>query len=75
MPNRPSQGRKKSQALAALCPKPEWFTDHMPAHGSKDAAMQVQGKFIIEDAELAGMSKSKRGASKAFLTRRVSSRG
>ena len=63
------QGRQKSLALAALCSNPDWFTDHMPAHGSKDAAMQIKGKLIIEDSELAAMSKSKRSASKAFLTR------
>jgi predicted P-loop ATPase len=66
-----AQGRQKSTALRCLCPDETWFTDYMPNHASKDAAMQCKGAWIIEDAELKATKASRREASKSFQTRRV----
>lgn len=61
-----AQGIGKSKALAGLCG--EWFTDHLPNLQDKDARLQINGKWIIEIAELAGFSKSETNKVKAFLS-------
>jgi predicted P-loop ATPase len=61
------QGSKKSTALKTLCG--EWFTDEIADFGSKDAAMQVRGAWIIELAELDSISKAAVGKVKAFMSR------
>lgn len=63
------QGIRKSSALRALG-KP-WFTDRLSDLGSKDAAMETKGVWIIEIAELDTMSRSEVGTVKAFMTRTV----
>ena len=65
------QGRQKSKALRSLCPDVTWFTDYIPNHANKDAAMQCKGAWIIEDAELRATKTSQQDASKSFQTRRV----
>ena len=62
------QGLKKSTAIKALAGE-DWFTDEIAEFGSKDAAMQIRGVWIVEIAELDAMSKSEATRVKAFLTR------
>ena len=47
----------------------DWFTDELPDLGSKDAAMHMQGVWIIEIAELDAIGKAEVSRIKAFLTR------
>ncbi len=62
------QGLKKSTAFKTLCGA-DWFTDELAEVGSKDAAMQLQGAWVVEMAELDALSKAEAGRIKAFLTR------
>lgn len=62
------QGFKKSSALKALA-SPAWFTDELADLGSKDAALQLQGAWVVELAELDGLSRAEVARIKAFLTR------
>ena len=62
------QGAKKSSALKALAGA-EWFTDELAEIGSKDAAQQMRGIWIIEIAELDAISRAEVSRIKAFLTR------
>jgi putative DNA primase/helicase len=64
-----TQGTGKSRAARALARKPEWFTDDMPDIHSKDAALQLCGRWIIELAELAALRRSEIEGMKAFITR------
>lgn len=66
------QGFEKSSALAALCPNPDWFNDDMPLDvDSKVLIEKTSGKWIIEAAELSGLSKAKVEHLKANLSRQV----
>ena len=62
------QGGRKSTALKILAGE-DWSTDELPDLGSKDAAMHMQGVWIIEIAELdllaAPRSAASRGSSPA----------
>lgn len=60
------QGLKKSQALATLAGK--WFTDHIPDLGSKDAAIQLQGVWIVEHAEFDKLGKAEAGRLNTFIS-------
>jgi putative DNA primase/helicase len=62
------QGARKSTALKILAGE-NWFTDELPDLGSKDAAMHMQGVWIIEIAELDAIGKAEVSRIKAFLTR------
>lgn len=62
-----SQGTGKSSALAAL--GGTWHTDELADFGSKDAAMQSRGAWIIEISELDAMSRSEASRIKAFVSR------
>jgi predicted P-loop ATPase len=61
------QGTRKSTALKVLAGN--WFTDEIAELGSKDAAMQTRGVWIIEIAELDSMSKAEVGKIKGFMSR------
>ncbi|MCC6366335.1 MAG: hypothetical protein IT165_22690 [Bryobacterales bacterium] len=61
------QGIRKSTALRALAQP--WFTDEIADLGSKDAALQTRGVWVIEIAELDSMSRSDIGKIKAFMSR------
>jgi predicted P-loop ATPase len=63
------QGIFKSQALEALAGGRPYFTDELSDLGSKDAAMQLQGVWIIEIAELESLLRSEAGRIKAFMSR------
>lgn len=61
------QGRGKSTALKIL--SLGFFSDELADIGSKDAAMQLQGAWIHEIAELDAISRAEASRVKAFLTR------
>lgn len=61
------QGIRKSSALRTL--GQPWFTDRLSELGSKDAAMETKGVWMIEIAELDTMSRAEVGTIKAFISR------
>jgi predicted P-loop ATPase len=61
------QGIRKSTALRILAG--EYFTDELADLGTKDAAMQTRGVWIIELSELDGLSHSDVARIKAFMSR------
>jgi predicted P-loop ATPase len=61
------QGIRNSTALRVLAQP--WFTDEIADIGSKDAALQTRGVWVIEIAELDSMSRSDIGKIKAFMSR------
>jgi predicted P-loop ATPase len=64
------QGALKSSALEALFGK-RYFTDELADFGSKDAALQMQGVWAIEVAELSTFTRAAVERTKEFLSRRV----
>ncbi|ODU62475.1 MAG: P-loop ATPase [Acetobacteraceae bacterium SCN 69-10] len=62
------QGIRKSTALKVLA-SDAWFTDELAELGSKDAAQQMRGVWIIEMAELDAIGRAEVSRIKAFLTR------
>lgn len=64
------QGQLKSSAVARLFGT-DWFTDDLADIGTKDAAMQMQGRWGIEVSEMSSFSKAETNRIKASLTRRV----
>ncbi len=64
-----SQGQKKSTALATLTGV-DWFSDALPAMGTKDASSFLRGKWVIEVGELEAMRREV-DAVKAFISRQV----
>jgi putative DNA primase/helicase len=64
------QGAKKSTALKTLAGA-EWFTDELAEIGSKDAAQQTRGVWIIEIAELDAIGRAEVSRIKSFLSRSV----
>jgi predicted P-loop ATPase len=62
------QGAKKSTALKVLAGE-DWFTDELAEIGSKDAAQQMRGVWIIEIAELDAIGRAEVSRIKSFLTR------
>ena len=65
-----SQGKIKSEALRTLAIKDVWFTDRLSNLGSKDAAIEVAGAWLVEMAEMDALTRASSSASKGFLTRR-----
>jgi predicted P-loop ATPase len=63
------QGTGKSSGLRALVGT-DWFSDDMPKPGTKDAALQLHGKLLIEWAEMAAMKGAEVEKVKAFISRR-----
>lgn len=61
------QGKGKSTALQILCGKDK-FSDTPFDIGNKDAFMSLRGKWIVELAELASMSKTDADKIKAFFS-------
>ena len=62
------QGAGKSSAARILAGF-EYFSDNLPAMGTKDASDHVRGKWIIEVGELSAMQKSEIEVTKAFISR------
>jgi putative DNA primase/helicase len=63
------QGSLKSTTLKILADP--WFTDEIADLGTKDAALQVRGVWIIELAELDAMGRPEASRIKAFMSRSV----
>lgn len=61
------QGIKKSTALRTLAG--EYFTDELADLGSKDAALQIRGVWIVEISELDSLVRSEIASIKAFMSR------
>jgi putative DNA primase/helicase len=60
------QGIGKSSALRTLAG--EWFTDQIADLGSKDAAMQCHGVWIVELAELDTVNRAESSRIKGFMS-------
>lgn len=65
------QGARKSTACAIL--GGVWFSDALPdvRSAGKDVAQHLNGKWLLEIAEMSALDKSEASALKAFLTRTV----
>lgn len=64
------QGSGKSTFWKELLPDSEFFSDDLDlAAGSKERAEQLQGKVLVESAELRGMSRAELNSLKAFISR------
>lgn len=60
------QGVKKSTTLEIL--GGEWYTDAALDFANKDSLLILQGRWIVEMAELEGMNKAETSQTKKFLT-------
>jgi hypothetical protein len=66
------QGKGKSTALSILAVRDEWFTDSVSfTTGGKEMIEQLQGKWIVEFAELKGMRDNRVDKIKVQLSRRA----
>ncbi len=65
-----AQGIYKSQALRTVFGAP-YFTDQMPSLDTRDASIQLRGKWCIEFAEFDRLSKHAASTVKAYVTRCV----
>lgn len=63
------QGKKKSSAARALA-SDKWFMDNLPDLRDKDSMLSLQGKWLIELGELAGVKRTDYSQVKAYLSRR-----
>lgn len=62
-----AQGIGKSSVARALAGE-DYFTDHLPDLTNKDALIQIQGKWIVEMAELAGLNRTESDCIKSFMS-------
>jgi len=66
------QGVGKSSALRALCPADEYFSDSLSVGADRQEVMELTGgKWIVEMAELDGLTKRDAGTIKAMLSRQT----
>ncbi|WP_321473020.1 VapE domain-containing protein [uncultured Paludibaculum sp.] len=65
-----AQGAMKSAAFRVLASQ-RFFCDDLPDLRSKDAPIQLAGKWIVEDGEMEQHTRSEASAVKAFMTRQV----
>lgn len=62
------QGLRKSSLVRALAPNGEWFTDRLDGEvGSKDSMQSLAGRWIVELAEMTGMTRGEVRAIKGFM--------
>ena len=62
------QGYGKSSFLRLMAVKDEWFLDNLETVEGKDAKELLQGKWIIELAEMSAVSKKESNKVKQFIT-------
>ena len=62
------QGIGKTTAARTLAARPRWFAGSLPDIHSKDAPLQLIGRWIVEIAELKGIRRSQIEATKNFIT-------
>jgi predicted P-loop ATPase len=62
-----TQGKRKSTAIKAM--SEPWYSDQISEFGSKDAAIEVQGVWVIELAELEAIKAVEVAKIKAFMSR------
>lgn len=63
------QGVGKSRLIRALCPDPAWHGDDLPTDlAHKDAKEYLQGRWLIEIAELAQFKRTDLAALKGFIS-------
>lgn len=66
------QGTDKSSALAVLAGSEEWFSDDVPLDAESKTLMErLEGRWLVELAELKGMKRGEVEHVKAMLSRRV----
>jgi predicted P-loop ATPase len=63
------QGIEKSTLLATLTGSSRWFSDNIPDIKTKDAAEHLNGRWLIEIAEMDRFDRTESAAMKAFLSR------
>lgn len=63
------QGAGKSTLIRTIGKK--WYADGLSTFEGKEAAENIQGKWIIEAGEMAGYTRAEENASKQFLSRQV----
>ena len=63
------QGVGKSTLMRTIGKK--WYADGLSTFEGKEAAENIQGKWIIEAGEMAGYTRAEENASKQFLSRQV----
>ena len=63
------QGKKKSSLLAILAGR--WFTDQIPDIRKKDAAIQLEGVWILEFAELTALDGPSAEKAKQFISQQT----
>lgn len=64
------QGKGKS-TVGSILASAAWFSDGIPDLTDKDAALNLQGQWIVEMGELSQMRKQDVEVVKAFLTRQI----
>ena len=64
------QGKQKSEALRTLAVNDDWYTDRLSHVGTKDAAIETAGVWIVELSEMDAMTRATASATKSYLTRR-----
>jgi predicted P-loop ATPase len=62
------QGVGKTSAARVLARRPEWFAGNLPDIHSKDAPLQLAGRWIVEISELKAIRNSRVEATKTFIT-------
>ena len=63
-----AQGAGKTSAARTLAVRPQWFAGDLPEIHSKDARLQLLGRWIVEVAELKAIRTSDLEAQKSFIT-------
>jgi len=63
------QGSMKSTGLETLLPTPDLFTDDLGDGLGKDAAKRIQGKWLVEVAELDALGRAEVTRIKSFISR------
>jgi putative DNA primase/helicase len=63
-----AQGTGKTSTARALAVQGDWFAGNLPDIHSKDAPLQLLGRWIIEIAELKAIRTSQIEATKSFIT-------